>query len=531
MHIGAVRYQKRKVAHSLFLQGLVEVSFDEGRWDLINWRDLPHHRYMQPDSAMFDKHMGPSWILRLPMADGKFLLIPCVEFFTKFYGRSEALRRVLLTYRYDEREKINDAFYQASLKDFENTQGAWLICLGKYMEVGDAKFLAHLQRDEYTRKQTKALHSHIHTSFANGDEPHMRATPWYQGGVQIRASGVWLNDSMFLALNVHGATDPEGPEIVIVRRKMVLTEGNPHTTPEWTMKHRRAVNATTEKPSEQMQDSPPERDAAIVRFKNPQWEVIGNPRRVTRKNVIREAEGLARHLPKKDTDPSRASAGAPYGNDGGISQACIVTLDKVPSKGVLRDMWDAFCHIAKEEPDFIQSVGYYVSGGGFWSGDQPVLVSFPPVDQSRHKTKEAGVLNWPYLDLKTYSFRGALVIKVMAQGQAIYVFESQRRISRPKADGPEQPEPKEEPYKGLAFTLDEEDDLEAAVTTLLDMLPITKGKFEPILWRFQGVYHPFVHKPWEVCDVPGKRLAKKIVDDVLREADALCSSADGTIGQ
>lgn len=534
LHIGAVRHQKKKIGAALYDYFQCEVSFDWGKWEIVQFGSLPCSAIYKTDAAMFNKHIESSYLVQLSTSDGISVLIPCQTFFSRFYGKSEELRRILLTY--STRHDLDKRMYINAPEETLDIPGKWVVPINPRLSIGDAIYLAHLdyEQDGYARLMTRNAYNRFHADWQNKHPAFLQVGPWYQGPVQLKTTGAWITSNTFLALNISGATDPDGPEILIAKSKS-LNEGNssnPH--PEGTGPRQRFKPDKERDAVELEKNRAPDRDAPTIQLHNPDWEILGTPRKrrsISFTGSTRSSGPRRGGIDTITNVSSSASAGDPYGSGSGINQAQICTMETVESKGVLRDVWDAFVHLCETQTpidgELVLKVECCDFDGNFISDTDPVLIMFPQVSGQLGLDEQAVARTWLHMGKGIAKRRGAMLMKITTTNGHFYHFENQRKIIKHKESdegvGSNHPlikmKPKrgEESFRALAFTLDDDDDLGLAIYGLLNRLPPKKGVFKPPLWSNLGIYNPVDHKPWgKESTLPGRLFAMRVVREMVK---------------
>ncbi|MDD4965757.1 hypothetical protein [Halothiobacillus sp.] len=527
--VGAVRHRKKKIGVAVYDYLQCEVSFDADKWEIVPLESLPFRGMFKADATVFDKHIKSSNLVKLSTPDGISILIPCQTFFSRFYGKSEELRRILLTY---PRELIDARLYVKAPPEVLNAPGKRVVPIHPRLSNGDAVFLAHLDdpEDDYARQITKTAYNTYQTDWRNGNPAFLYAGPWYQGPVQLKTTGVWVSSHTFLVLNIHGATDPDGPEILIAKSKN-LNEGSGSKPPPKDNGPRRRFKPDTERDAVELEgDRAPGRDAGTIQLHNPDWEVLGTPRKkrsISFTGSTRSSGPRRGRIDNTTNATSSASAGDPYGSGSGINQAQICTMETVESKGVLRDVWDAFIHLCETQTPIdgvrVLNVECLDFDGNFVSDTDPILITFPQASDKLSLDEQAMARKWLRMGKGNTQRRGAMLMKVTTTSGYFFLFENQRRVKKPK-DADENTDPNrplskrdEESFRALVFTLDSDDDLGFAIYNLLNRLPPRKGVFNPPLWSNIGIYSPVDHNNWGKEEtLPGRLFAMKVVRDMLK---------------
>jgi len=212
LRIGTVWKDGECWGEMLFDSQLFDVDFTQGKWQLTTFQE----RLAQGHQTPYPSGIHPlrydrdrTWLLEFTLRTGGRLVLPCLEFFTRCYGRSAELRRILATYPWEELQ--NERLY-APLNEPEEP-GKWKIKLRKRLVNGDAVLLAHAKYDAYTRGAVKEIYAQTEKSYdPEGKRPaFIKIKPWFQGPAKLKVRGIWFDEGKsFFALQIIGGSDPDG---------------------------------------------------------------------------------------------------------------------------------------------------------------------------------------------------------------------------------------------------------------------------------------------------------------------------------
>ncbi|HEY5813873.1 MAG TPA: hypothetical protein VIT91_11020 [Chthoniobacterales bacterium] len=504
MRIGTVWKNGECKEEAVLTPAKFEVNFSRDHWCFRsfcenNSRGLPppfpmslHPLYLENDK---------NWLVRLSLSNGRRLLIPCLEFFSRCYGRSQELKRVLATYPWLGPEHPSDVRLFAPIDEPEE-EGKFKVKLRKRMVNGDVIFLAHAKYDPDSEKAAKEIYAQIERQYV--DEKtivFLQAGPWFKGPAQLKVNGIWSADkATFLALQIEGCTDPEGFPIFRDRDNTNKTGPEEDEVAEgkaWEGSSRRIIK----RPKEIVDltaDSEPDHGAATIEIEDPDFEVLGIPRTVIdiRRSTTKSTSGAKRD----GGQPNAYSGGEPYGDDKGVGYAHISAETILESQGALRDIWNAARYIRDTRPDLIQSVEFFTFERGFSSEAEPRLIPLQKFDECDDGTT-AGIRDWVYLH--TGAIRGLLVMRLRAQGSILYLIEVQRGLQKAayKRGDPECPD---ETFRGFMCRLFNNDDFEWWLREFLWNVRYAKGVVHRLVADCPGDAGTFKHTPAQDEEVPGE---------------------------
>lgn len=433
--IGEVNFEKKEF----------EVSFDRDEWRHVSF----YESYRENYDAPYPFHIYPlmykkdkNHLLKFTDGEGRNLLIPCLEFFSRCYGLSQEIKRVLAKHLFRDWDDPHSHIF-SSLEEPE-IDDVWSVAIkgnSKLVEA-DARFLAWLKYSDYAKMSAKEVYAQMDVAIDGislaRKQPlvHLKVRPWHEQRARVRVRGISFNGGRsFLALNILGCSPPAGPKIKLL--KLIRGSGAPATETVGTI--------PASYPSRERRDLYSEK----LPITNRQ-----NPDRSGPRKVVEDPEFVELAHPDMDVSPigqekvshrsgvgnsvfqygesfaDRYSSDDRFGNNKGVGEVLFEAPLKLQSKGILRDMWDAFCYLRNEFPDKILKVEWFTFRKGFCGDKEPELVALEPFDNSDEVP--AVVRNWPYLYSGSSQPRGALIIKVTTINDPIYVVEIERRLVRKK---------------------------------------------------------------------------------------------------
>ena len=371
--------------------------------------------------------------LAFPLSGGGCLWIPCLEFLSRFYGRSQEIKRILLMYPWSwARPRLISS--EASGPVPASSSHVWRVRFGWYarrLVSGDAVFLAHLRHSPWTQRCARRLYRQMEQAHPAAASPqstgvYLKVDPWFSGPAQLRVSGFPLPDGGFLALRLDGGSDPPGPRIVRERDRRA-----PARVRRADRGNQGRRSPSRRSPEALEREQPPDRRSFHIPLPDPPFEVLGVPQLVN--EVTAESSDLGARsslLPPGDVDAVSSTA-EPSGSGKGIESAII----HAPPHGALRDVWNALCRLRELYPEQIFSVHWYYPSQGFVFSDSPRLVplmSVPPPG-------EPG-FGWLSVDRGTegggVGVRALLVVRIVIRGDSssgggrtLYLVEIERRLT------------------------------------------------------------------------------------------------------
>lgn len=508
LRIGSVWHKGTCKTYISYDEEKFDVSFSENKWQLITLDDLQKsspHLDAETDISIYfsEKRPHKTYLIDFFLADSKHLLIPCVEFFSRCYGSSSEVRRVLATYPWEE---VKKRLFKPL--DTPPELGIWPIKLNWRMQKGDAILLAHILYDPYAEFAAKSIYAHIETDFSAGKPLSLlRATPWFQGEGQLAVSGISLGDGKaFLGLRVLGSTQPVGATIQREKEQRIATEKGKNNDNFFGLSPKRQLGVSDI--IDLTDDTEPDHGSSWLDIEEEKFSVLGEPREVIDKRRDKDCSTNSKsvYIPR---DEAVFSTGEAYGLGKDIGKAYLHASLEMEKKGMLRDIWAAFHHLYKAHPKKIKNIEWFTFENGFSAYPEPKLIQFNPISDGQSTT--TSVKNWPFIDYEQQQLRGALIIRVMTNTKYIYIIEIQRKNTK-LSSNPNKVE--EEAISGLCFTLDNDADFDECLRKKLSEIRYKKGIFKKILNICPGIADTFSHrksaKDSVFCEAAAKNALRKM---------------------
>ena len=157
VRVGSVWKDGFCIKQAEFAHEMFDVDFTHRAWQTNSFKSASDNK----KSAPFSQSIYPleyqnndkTWLLEFPLPTGGKLVIPCLEYFARCYGCSGELKRVLVTYPWEDKVNINaDTALKrlyAPLDEGEIDDGSvWKVKLKQRLYNGDVVFLAHAKYDK-----------------------------------------------------------------------------------------------------------------------------------------------------------------------------------------------------------------------------------------------------------------------------------------------------------------------------------------------------------------------------------------------
>ncbi|HBP5362306.1 MULTISPECIES: hypothetical protein [Pseudomonas aeruginosa group] len=483
VRIGSIWKDQKCHSEAVFEVAKFDVMISNNTWRVVSFNDALQHSNAPP--YPFEIHplqfeRDKNWMIEFDLQSGGKLLIPCLEFFARCYGRSAELKRVLATYPWNGPEDIHNSRLYAPLDDPEEP-GRWKVKLRRRMTNGDIVFLAHAKYHRYTESAAKSIYAQIETQHdPMGRIPaFIKVAPWFQGPTQLKVSGISFdNGRSFLALQVIGCSNPQGVAILRDRENsnLVNEAADPGASEAWAGTPERRLA----KPPEIVDltsDEEPDHSTGPIEVQDPDFEELGEPRLIIDRRRQKAASTAGPKRPGAGAE--QYSSGEPSGDGKGVGYASIHAKPVLESQGTLRDVWNAMLFLQKRHPEKIRKVQWFTWDTGFTGDPEPKLIGLTEFDKD--EDIETGIRNWLYADPAIEAVRGILVARLMLEDRWVCILEIQRR-PRMKKDKDGERKPAEESFKGLVCIPPNMGQFKDWLTNTLSSIRYVKG----IVQRLEG---------------------------------------------
>lgn len=454
LQVGTIWEGKACKEQIAFEQETFEVDFSPGNWRITDQRE----HYEQTGRPLIPDEVYPlrfradrSLLLEFRADNGQRLLVPCLEFYSRYYGRSGHVSRVLATYDWDDAQaRLFVPF------TYNATPGHWPIKLASSCYNADAIFLAHVLHDTFATHAAKSIYAWLDSQYPqfNG-KAFLKAKPWFKGPATLVVQGRRIDKDTFLALRIVGGSDPEGSQIDAYRENPgKADEAAPDGAPVSRRKGGRELNPDSAGLVVNLtSDDEPGQNGDVKEILNPAFQVVGQKRQVLHHRLANASTRPGQPIPNEKSE--QHSAGERHGSGGKTGYASLHTEEIVlPSSGAVQDVWDGLQFFRRTQPEFVTAVGWYSAELGEFviedgsKGFQMVALKLYDDEQKELLPKKEW--KWVYKDSSLKEPRGVLVAYVQTAAGSACLFENERRRFNSKAeDGTECI--KEEGYSGLVL--------------------------------------------------------------------------------
>lgn len=516
--------QLDKIDRNNIVEEIFQLDFDENAWEFAtSWGKIsekswiiPPFSYSLPDRS---RHL-PTKIASFHLTSTPFgLIIPCLVMFSRLYGRSQYVKRVLLTNPFDV------AIDKLIVPDVEEAPpDTWQVTMDKHCYDGDGIFLAHIRHDPVTEKRVRSIWGQLEGAQDTRGTTQIfpEIGPWHDGAVQLHVKGLWLDKdkTRFLALQILRWSDPGGVEIYLDRQNTNLVTGPLKKLRDKTTWPR----VVKRRPKEQKElflrySEEPGTGLNAREILDAPYGGLGKRRKVTK--IVRNQQGdrekgstLLRDL------ADQCSGGEAHGKKEDVDQATIHAPEKVESQGTLKDAWNALVNLATDSNYGIKSVASVSCDCSISNSSEPITFTFS--DFNIEKGLNLRKRKWLFLDptrpIEKRKSRCMLLARVETELGIGYLLEIQRR-AKISTEGLLEDTDK---FKGFAFRLENDCDLTVWLPSFLDSLARAKGIFDNALEFRPKIAYAYKH----VHDKQGS--LKSAVLNALSKIKLLGQNVNGT---
>jgi hypothetical protein len=519
VRIGTVWQNSLCIAESILNENEFNIDFTDGAWSFSSFQnaiDKPYQFSKYPLKYQSDQN----WYLKFPTQTSGELVIPCLEFFSRCYGRSQEIIRILSTFQWHGANDVDSKLY-APLDEPEE-DGFWKVKLRKRLVNSDITILAHAKYDEYTETKLKLVYSQIEAQFEKSEKKpaFIQVAPWFQGAARLKAKGIWLDDNKtsFLALRITGVSEPQGNILVRDRdnsnkSKHPADENTPNDAWSGASVRTRSLPEIVD-----LTEDDPDHGASTLAIQDDDFEILGTPRQVIDR-VRYKAKSKAGNL-SNDGNSSKYSSGEAYGSKKGVGYVSIFADTVLESNGMLRDMWDAMLYLKGKHGDRIASVDCYTLKNGFEFSKNPYLIPLSIIKKGEILEAVTNGIKitkatrkWCHYNIQKRQMRGILVARMIVDNREIYFIEIQRLLKQTVSDGGVKKE-REDDYRGFVFALNHDNDLMPWITTFIDKVRFEKGIVKNLVSLCPGDAYTFNHTSAKAekvkCESAVKNALKKM---------------------
>ena len=427
-------------------------------------------------------------------------IIPCAEFFSAWYGRSDGIRKDLTSLPLDDILKRILSDTRPATFD-----GKWRLFTKKRLCHDDMIFLAHAVHDADTKLNAGRIYKELFAQNKPRDLKFLQATPWFTGEAKMCVEGVPVNNGKgFLVLRIISRSNPMGPEIEAVaeeesRQPSSRTGGEAEKQDQINISMPPAV-------VEHVFDEPPSNGATTLQRFSSGVTIIGEKRKI---RVYHPNKTLSVGKPSYiEASTDTFSTLTPSGSEGKIGEIRITTGYSSQTMGPHWDLWRALKLLQHLFPETVTEVNWYTPGKGYQTTIPDTFCQIGGRAQTTTDIKQ--LPKWlqimapaPELGmLPVLRVRGFLVAQVMIGSRSIHFLEIERSIVFSQANRKDT-SAEFDHFSGLIFELDRPSSIKAVVQDVGFRMAKENGVLLNCLPENLGTFRTFVHNPSENEVVPG----------------------------
>jgi len=455
------------------------VDFTAEAWSLTSFSQSLENNLGLPISSndyAFRYDKTDAHLLDFPLANGKNLLVPCVEFLARCYGSTSEMARILSTYDW---KTVQEKLY----KTVEKSPDKWKVSPREHVPDADGLILASMLYDPYAERAAKIIYSQFDSALGKGqNHVSLKVEPWFQGPARLACRGLWINNgATFLCLEVMGMSQPQDNPYEIHRVRYSTED------PDQGAKVVTPVKPPLELPLEQdpfdITDlDEPDSEATRKTIQDLGFRIIGD-----RCPFIKSTEELLfserKTVPKLEKLKDKYSTGDADGIESGIGKVVFSAHRFVGDGGIINDTWKELCRLASV-PQKISNLAWYNKKDGFVSDENFKL---HPLTIEKDETPSLKVRRWLAFPSNATLTRGVLIARLTANDRTFYLFEIQRKkVHRDSAI-------KEEQISGLLVEIDSPLQALREINYICDKIRYRRGKFSQLLGLRNLPHHIFRH--------------------------------------
>lgn len=251
--------------------------------------------------------------------NNKSIIIHPLTFFITHYGYSTEIKRVLLTYLWGYSGTNEDTVRSLlNLSDHHYNSTDSIVVLPNKCTVRDAVFLYHLKHDPYTQEKVKHIVNGARQALVKSDSGYdfyPTISPWHTQQIDLRISGIHLNDSTILCTGITAISEPTGSDITLlmppVYKKKIEDINVEENSQEIAIRLRRKQ----ELEKVEVDDAKKINNLHIATIKE-KLGILGNTRTINKNYEIKESGVTKKFKLINSDEPKDYSVGAGEGGNG-----------------------------------------------------------------------------------------------------------------------------------------------------------------------------------------------------------------------
>ena len=457
VRLGTIWHHREKIGEIPMVEETFQLNFSDdgwssgGPWDKsTNPKALGYlitKSYPLPEVTRHPK----TRVLHFHLSDNPSgLVVPCMEVFSRLYGRSQYVKRTLVT------QPFNSAFDNLVVPDVEAVpSNVWQVTVDKHCVDGDGIFLAHLKHDEVTKRRVRDIWAQCEAvqDVLGSAHAFPKVPPWFQGAAQLLVKGVWLDPGKrrFLALQITGCSDPGGVEIYLDRANTNITGPLKKIKGGTSWPRIREVQSRSDTSIQITHIQEPSAGHVTEEVDDDGFVRLGRERKISR--VQRQTTAARGQPTLVEKSPGKTvSGGAVFGDREGVAPGSIAAPEIASVDHTLMATWEALVAMVKDKKSPVLEVAAVTANGDLVTAG-PVIIGFPNPKEENSSLSDRAKF-WVYLNHRAKTHvRGVMLVQVKTDFGAGYIMEVQKRPPRTDDDKLQS----SGAYKYLAFSVEAAD--------------------------------------------------------------------------
>lgn len=487
--IGSIWRDKVSTKQLQFSRRHLRVNYTRDHWHTTtsvadHWKENSNFLIAPERYDLEFRKADRSRLLQFDGPKGK-VLIPCLEYLVRCYGRRQEINRVLCTYNWPEVVRRLHLDHPV-----EPVTDSWSINLPDIASEYDGYLLANLRYNNYTQCQAKAIQATIDSKFAENNNKALvfpDIGPWFEGKSELKVEGIELPNGNFLGLRVVGYSVPGSPPIVSARD---------HAPPSGTIDgegngghrdgapYRKTRHIPEHETSQAEESQPRDHFSEIIDFSDPTIELLGTPPPIK----VVKGKPRERTRPGGSVSPTTtvSAPGDPSGSAKGIGEAQFTAVVALDSQGAVKDLWEGLQFLKSTNPDLLLGLGWYCAERKQFDEENLsyAYVELPEPNVEKKSVEDRKFQLWLKMS-RSNQRRGILVIRIRSPEIVGYILELQREqtlvhIGEEGEEGDIQEEYKEESFRGLTVVPLADYALNDWLTGVLDKIVQNEGRMKKV---------------------------------------------------
>jgi hypothetical protein len=378
----------------------------------------------------------------------------------------------------------------------------------------DVVQLASMKYDAFARKQVASIYASLQRISPSKMRNFIHASPWWQGEATLKVYGLYLDKDTFLVLRITGSSWPDDNTINRIRYRTNKLGKETKSDNELKPIKRQDIERDIIEIADVVS---PDRDSPTTKLIDSTFCFLNE---VEVRKIVADQEGVPSKRGSED-EPEMFASGEGSGTGKGVGKLAVTTkLETEKIEGALLGIWEELKERlgAKEEIKrlYLSTIDEQIKSEDV---ENLSVISFAPLQPVNYKINKnwdnltadqrKRVKNWVYINKTKGKVRGLLSIKVeLNNGLIIHILEIQRKVVGGK----------EESFRGLAFTLQDEQEFQGELKYLMNIMNYNCGVISnDDIRELKGYAYRYNHaKPRKKEAIKNNRPYQRIVTRILK---------------